>query len=400
MHTAQSTAETRRVLYLTGNPNLGSTTRILQSWLHLGRHSRLRGIVAVAASGDFANWLKDEGIESRTLRMPVPSRRWPIPVMWHAGRMAFWAIRRGVQVIHCNEHDVYPFALLLRRMLNKPIVCHVRFRIDRPYCDWAFRGTRAPDALLWTSEQQRSDCRAALHGLVPPDRQAVVPLGLDLDQFGKLALGREQTRRGWGVGPNDILLGTASALRPIKRIHDFIELCACLGKRDPRFRFVLAGRVMSGDEEYGRTIIAQIRKAGLGNRFLAVGHQEPVEPFLHALDIFVSTSEYETFGNSVCEAMACGRPVVAYRGGSVHEVVGEAGRIVETGNLTALIAASQELADSPLLRVNYGALGRRRVAEHFNPAKSLTQLLSIYEKLAPLHGDRRAAQGAFSWSAA
>ena len=47
--------------------------------------------------------------------MPVPSRRMPWTILWHAARVARWARRRGVQVIHCNEHDVYPFAAVLRQ---------------------------------------------------------------------------------------------------------------------------------------------------------------------------------------------------------------------------------------------------------------------------------------------
>jgi glycosyltransferase involved in cell wall biosynthesis len=267
-------------------------------------------------------------------------------------------------------------------MLNRPLVCHVRFRISRPYCEWVFGGVRRqPDALLWTSRQQRVDSASAIEGLVPLDRQQVLYLGLDLGMFGTLAGGREQTRRDWDVRPGEIVIGTASAWKPIKRIEDFITMVAQLAHDDVRVVGAIAGDVMPGQEAYREELLRRIASTGLGRRLRWVGHMEPIEPFYHACDIFVSTSEYETFGNGVCEAMACRRPVAAYRGGSVHEVVGDAGWIVDTGDLPALTAAVRELVCHPSLREGLGARGHRRVAEQFNPVKSLQQLKRTYESL-------------------
>jgi len=132
-------------------------------------------------------------------------------------------------------------------------------------------------------------------------------------------------RREWGFGPEDVILGTASALRPAQAYRGFRRARVQLAREDPRVGGVLAGDAAPGDESYRDQILQRIAASGLGRRLRWLGNLEPVEPFYHAIDIFVSTSEYETFGNSVCEAMACRRPVAAYRGGSVHEVVGDAG---------------------------------------------------------------------------
>src|SRR4051794_30836412 len=109
------------VLFLTNNPNLGSTARILQSWLLLAPRHGLRGAVVAQQPGDFTRWLAAAGIDHLVDPMPWPSRRWPLPGVWHAWKVARWARRRGIEVIHCNEHDVYPFAHLLRRLLPRPL---------------------------------------------------------------------------------------------------------------------------------------------------------------------------------------------------------------------------------------------------------------------------------------
>jgi len=215
----------------------------------------------------------------------------------------------------------------------------------------------------------------------PDNRQHVVRLVLDLSTFWSNSTTRDATRRAWGFEPNEVVIGTASALRPIKRIHEFIELIVRLSRTDDLVVGVLAGDAVPGDEPYRDELLRQIENAGLGRRFRWIGNLDEVEPFHHATDVFVSTSEYETFGNSVCEAMACGKPVAAYAGGSVPEVIGDAGRVVPIGDLDALAVIVQEMIESPSLRETLGTQGRLRVAEAFNPAQSLAQLRGIYDSL-------------------
>jgi glycosyltransferase involved in cell wall biosynthesis len=370
-----------RTLYLTNNPNLGSTARILQSWLLIGKHSELSGQVVVQRAGDFSEWLDEHQTPYTIDPMPWLNRRWPLPALRHAWRVARWARRQRVDVIHCNEHDVYPFAALLRRFLPRPLVCHVRFAVSREFCAWAFGGERRPDFLFWTTQNQMNDCAKAVAGIVPPERQAVIPLGLDLDTFSTQVAGREQTRQAWGFGPEDVILGTASALRSVKRLEDFVELVVRLAREHPHVAGVIAGGVVPGHEAYHVRLTNLVASSGLGGRLRCVGHLEPVEPLYHACDIFVSTSEYETFGNSVCEAMACRRPVAAYEGGSVREVVGDAGLVVPTGDHAGLTEAVRRLVADPGLRAELGERGRRRVAEQFNPTRSFERVKAIYSQL-------------------
>jgi glycosyltransferase involved in cell wall biosynthesis len=370
-----------RVLYLTANPNLGSTARTLQTWLLLGRECGLEAWVGVQKHGALTDWLETNRIPYQVNRMPWFDKKNPFKSLRQAWKLAHWARQAKVDLVHCNEHDVYPFGIFVARLARCPIVCHVRFQVAEGFCRWAFNKGRQPDALLWTSQQQRFDCAAAINGNIPSDRQRVIHLGLDFTKFGKCHETREATRKQWGIRPNEIVLGNASALRPVKRIEDFVELVRLLSQRWPGVVGVLAGPVIPGDEGYHDTILRQIERATPGRRFRWLGNMDDIEPLYHAIDIYVSTSAYETFGMSVCEAMACRRPVVAYRGGSVHEVVGEAGLIVETGDLPALTAAAEKLVRYPERRDELAEYGYQRVAEHFNAANSLQQVIQLYESI-------------------
>ena len=81
----------------------------------------------------------------------------------------------------------------------------------------------------------------------------------------------------------------------------------------------------------------------------------------------------EPFGLSMVEAMACGTPVLAYRRGSVPEVVhhGESGWIVDT--LDEAVVALQQLAAIDRAGV------RAYIAAHFSRERMVDDYLHVYE---------------------
>jgi glycosyltransferase involved in cell wall biosynthesis len=385
--TAQDGADALRVLYLTTNPNLGASSRVLQDWLVLSPTQGMHAAVVVRSAGALKDWLEDTGVAHLQDPMPWPERRRPWHILYHAWRVARFARSQKAQVIQCYEQDLYPFALMLRRLLRLPLICHMHFVINAPYAQWLFgaRG-RKPDAVIWTTRQHQQDGAGALAELVPADRQHVIYSGLSLTRFGQLAGNREAVRQAWGVKGDDIVVGAACALRARKRVDDFLGLTRGLTERHANVFGVLAGGAVPGDEAYAAELTPKLRDLESTGRFRWLGHLEPIEPFMHAIDILVGTSEYETFGNTVVEAMACRRPVAAYQGGSIQEVLGDVGLVVANGDLTRLTEAVEQLVQRPLLRQELGQRGRQRVEATFNPAKTLEQLKRLYSGLAAARG--------------
>jgi glycosyltransferase involved in cell wall biosynthesis len=373
-----------RVLLLTLNPNLGASARTLQDWLLQGRSQGLEVSVVLRQTGDLSQWLEEHRIPHRINPMPWPERWKPWQWVKAAWKVARWARLQGIQLVHCYEHELYPFARGLARLIRRPLLCHCHFLIERDFAVWAFAGPRKrPAALIWTSREQKQACVPALKDIVPEEHQHILSLGLDLTRFGSRGAERAALRQQWGIAPDTLVIGTANALRARKRIDDFLELVTRLRQRHTNVIGVLAGGPVPGDEAYAERIIPKLHALEAGGGFHWLGNLEPIEPFMHAIDVFVSTSEYETFGMSVLEAMACRKPVAAYRGGSVQEVVYDTGIIVPNTDLPALCeGVSQLIADSNL-RVELGERAYRRVAETYDPARSLKRLLALYRSLLP-----------------
>jgi glycosyltransferase involved in cell wall biosynthesis len=109
-------------------------------------------------------------------------------------------------------------------------------------------------------------------------------------------------------------------------------------------------------------------------------------------DVFAFPSVWdEPFGMPNVEAMACGVPVVATRGGGIPELVedGKTGFLVERGDAAGLAEAVLTLLKNESLRKSMGKAGRRRVMQLFTWKRVADDLLNQYSTI-----DRRRARAA------
>jgi glycosyltransferase involved in cell wall biosynthesis len=101
-------------------------------------------------------------------------------------------------------------------------------------------------------------------------------------------------------------------------------------------------------------------------------------------DALISTSEYEGFGLTLVEGMACGLPVLAMRVGGVVDLVedGVTGHLVPSGDVAAHADRVVELAADPALARSMGAAGRERVLDRFSVGAVARNFTHVYQELA------------------
>jgi len=106
-----------------------------------------------------------------------------------------------------------------------------------------------------------------------------------------------------------------SNFRRVKRIPVVIDAFAKVAARLP------ARLLMVGDGPERAPAEARLRDLGIADRVQFLGKQDSVERFFQASDLFLLPSEFESFGLSALEAIACGVPVIGARGGGLPELV-------------------------------------------------------------------------------
>ena len=129
---------------------------------------------------------------------------------------------------------------------------------------------------------------------------------------------------------NCINLVTVQRLKHRKRGSALLEVVAAVEERLPdghtlRVTFV-------GDGPRRSALERQAYRLGVDAKFLGAMPREAVREVLHNSDVFILPSTREAFGLSAVEARAVGLPVVAFRTGSLQEIVpdGVAGLLVDT----------------------------------------------------------------------
>jgi glycosyltransferase involved in cell wall biosynthesis len=108
-----------------------------------------------------------------------------------------------------------------------------------------------------------------------------------------------------------------------------------------------------------------------------------IEDYLQAADIGLFTSESESFGLSILEAMCFGCPSVARRVGGVPEVVedGVSGILVPSDNPDLLAQELNGLIRNPARRTVMGQAAQRRAREFFSADVIVPRYEALYRRL-------------------
>lgn len=287
--------------------------------------------------------------------------------------------RSGAEVVHC--HDTYTnwFAGLAARAAGLPLLTSKRW----------IGGQRRHLLLSRIAYRLSTRVLANSGGVaqtlvktdgVPEERVVVVPNFVEDAAFA-LPSADEMARRraAWGIGAGGPVIGSVARLRPEKGQETLLRAAARLVDRWPALEVVLVG---DGPQESMLRALAS--ELGLTSRVHFTGHQ-PNRPNPHALfDVSVLASDHEGFPNTIVEAMAAARPVVASDVGGVPDAV----RDQETGLLTpprdprAVAGALARLLERPDWAASLGMRGREIALQRFTRSPVLDQLTALYRELA------------------
>jgi glycosyltransferase involved in cell wall biosynthesis len=167
-----------------------------------------------------------------------------------------------------------------------------------------------------------------------------------------------------GTGKYLAFLGRIS---PEKRVDRAIEIAKRAG-----MEIRIAAKVDAVDKEYFKTVIKPLFKHSHVKYLGEIGEDEKDEFLGDAYALLFPIDWPEPFGMVMIEAMACGTPVIAYRKGSVPEVIedGVTGFIVE--NVGDAVKALEERIPT---------LSRKQCRKVFEEKFSATRMAEDYIKV-------------------
>ena len=174
-------------------------------------------------------------------------------------------------------------------------------------------------------------------------------------------------RQGNGEGGYLAFLGR---ICPEKRLDRAIEIA-----KRTNIRLKVASKVDAADQEYMDTNIRPLLDHPLIEFLGEIGHDEKQRLLGDASALLFPIDWCEPFGLVMIESMACGTPVIAYRAGSVPEVIddGVTGFIVE--NIDESVEAVKNIQDLDRNRCRQIFEGR------FSSARMAADYVKTYGKL-------------------
>ena len=208
--------------------------------------------------------------------------------------------------------------------------------------------------------------------LVPPERVAVVPNGIDL---APPDVPPPDIRSMAGIPAGAQLVGTVIRLVPQKAPHLLVAVCSEVARAHPEAHFLLIGLGPLQDE-----VDRAVAEAGLHSRWHQIPHLPEAAAALGQLDVFVLLSAFEGGPYTPLEAMRAGVPVVLSDVVGNRDVVepGVSGLVAPFGDVKALAEAVISLLDDPARGRALAMAGRRRLEDRFGLAAMGASMTGLY----------------------
>ena len=275
-----------------------------------------------------------------------------------------WLIKRRYKIPwQCQIHgDFLSSYFWQESFINKIRVLLARFLLP------------SADGLRVVSERIK---KSLLHSafFINNSRIVVLPIFVDLEKF-KIAPVKINLRQKYPQF--DFIILMASRLSEEKNIGLAIKAMVEVVKKYPKTGIIIVG---SGSEK--NNLKFKIENLKLKDNIILEPWSDDLVSYYKTADLFLLTSNYEGWGMTVVEAMACGCPVVMTDVGCAGELVfnGESGLVAPVGDQAALVSAINKLIVNPLLREKFKTAGLAAVKELPNKEQYLADYRKSWETL-------------------
>ena len=221
-------------------------------------------------------------------------------------------------------------------------------------------------------------------GIGRPEQYTRIFSGFNLDPFCQSA-NDPDFRLKLGLAPEHFVIGKIARLFKLKGHAELLTAFAALLPQVPHARLLLVGDgLLRGDLE------RQAHALGVSDRVVFAGLVRPAEVarYVGIMDCVAHLSGREALSRALPQALAAGKPVVAYDFDGADEVCreNETGFLIRSGDIAGVAEKLTCLARDPVLRERLGRCGQAFVRENFPVEKMVADQYAVYQKLAAERG--------------
>lgn len=296
-------------------------------------------------------------------------------------RVAALGRRKRVRLLHATGVKGTLVARIAARLIGARTLLHVHDLNDPGAALSALQRLIAQpaDAAVCVSEAVRE--LTVTRYRVARERVRIARNGIPLELLrGAATAARSRVLEELGIEPVRPVLAMIGRLHAVKGHRDLLAMLPEIVRGCPRALLLVIG---DGPERPACEALA--RSLGMSGHVRFLGRRSDVPRLLAAIDLVLMPSRSEGLGLAAIEAVAAGRPVIAFAVGGLPEVVvdGVNGRLVRSGDHQAFASAVVETLRDPAQRLSY-ARGAASSAQHFGVEAHVRRLIDCYRMtLAP-----------------
>ena len=370
-----------RVLYTHSSSLIGGGNKVLLRLFEGLDRRRFQPISVIPEPGPIDRELRRLDVPSLVLDIrPHRWRRGALPAL--TARLAMWALRNRVQLLHANDPWTYRAASLGLSLPWIRRICHVHHPLQGPEAlRWSLQ--RRPRLIITPSHFM---CHQVTDQLGPdrPVRTEAVWNPIDVEKFQQATdVATVKDRLGLDSDLRNITI--IGAVAPHKGHECFLRMASIIRRQYPNVRFNVVGSAKSGNQQFSDFLKRMVKDLDLEDcvRFWGFVSDKTVQDLLGISDLFVLPSREEGFGLTVAEAQACKVPVLASAISPLDEVVdnGRTGYLIPPADHEQFAVRAVQLLHDNLARRRMGEAGRRWVLSRFSDAAFVRRVTQLYDEV-------------------
>jgi glycosyltransferase involved in cell wall biosynthesis len=331
--------------------------------------------------------------EARSLPIPFtllpslvrPIHPWLDVKAWRA--LAHHFRRTRPDIIHTHSGKAGFLGRLAARRARIPIVVHTIHGpsfgpFQSTVANLAYRSAEKIAGRVTTRFISVADAMSQQYlaaGIGRPDLYTRIFSGFDLTPFLN-AQPNPTLRQQLGLTQQHFVVGKIARLFALKGHDDLIAAAAAIVPQCPNIRFLLVG-----DGTWRLRLQQSIDQRNLAPYFVFAGLVPPsaVPDHIALMDVLVHLSRREGLPRALPQAMAAGKPILAYDLDGAPEVCrdNETGFLVNPDDQAALVSRLIQLHNDPTLRQRLAARGRALAKAEFSDTTMVDAILNLYRAL-------------------
>ncbi len=373
-----------RIAFLLGSLNRGGTETLLLDVLRNSQHNGLNAICLYRKSGDLKTDFENCGVKVSNLSV---------------GKNPIFYLQRLRRLLFENKIDCVHAQQPIDAFYAKIACLGTNIKVFLTLHGYDFNNTAVEHYLL-SYILKRTDKNVFVSSTLKnyylqkfnlnPIKQEVIYNGISFDKLNKNVLpglrnelGSSQLKGELGIDKTTLLLGTVGNFVPGR---DQLTICRFLNEfhhQNKDWHFVFVGKRDESYKERYDECLNYCKVNNLGSNVSFLGSRSDVPEILKQLDAFVYSTNHDTFGIAVVEAMVTGIPVFVNSWEVMREITenGKYATLYETGNEKDLLTKFTLFLQNKDFYIQKAKDASGYVNNKFSIEKYISELKAMYSSI-------------------